>query len=166
MNDREHVRHRPPTTLDRPRELVLVAPPMRSSVNLSRIVRAASCSGVTKIIAIGNPKLDPKIARDGIEQVTLETRRSMPPILKKLRADGFEIVGLEQTNDSVVIYEHSFTRKTALVIGHERFGITDDVLPLLHVAVEIPVYGMPYSYNAATATSMALYEFCRQFPAG
>jgi len=25
---------------------------------------------------------------------------------------------------------------------------------------------MPYSYNVATATSMALYEYCRQYPAG
>jgi tRNA G18 (ribose-2'-O)-methylase SpoU len=32
--------------------------------------------------------------------------------------------------------------------------------------VEIPVYGLPYSYNVATATAMALYEFCRQYPSG
>lgn len=166
MSERTHQRHRPPISLQRPRELVLVAPPMKSSVNLSRIVRAASCCGVTHIIACGNPKLDPKIARDGVEQVTLETRRSIPPVLKRLRSEGYEIVGLEQTNDSVRIYEHQFVRRSALVIGHERLGISDDVLPLLDVAVEIPVYGMPYSFNAATATSMALYEFCRQFPEG
>jgi tRNA G18 (ribose-2'-O)-methylase SpoU len=29
--------------------------------------------------------------------------------------------------------------------------------------VEIPVYGLPYSFNAATATSMAIYEYCRQY---
>ena len=139
---------------------------MRSNVNLSRIVRAASCCGLHRMIACGNPKLDPKIARDGIEQVVLETRRSLPPVLEKLRSDGYQLVGLEQTNDSIVIYEHRFVRKTALVIGHERLGITDDVLPLLDVVVEIPVYGLPYSYNAATATAMALYEYCRQFPHG
>lgn len=166
MVERVHERHRPPTSLDQPRELILVAPPMRSNVNLSRIVRTASCCGVTRLIACGKPRLDPKIARDGINQVILEPRRSLPPVLKKLRAEGYQIVGLEQTNDSVVIYEHRFARRTALVIGHERLGITDDVLPLLDVAVEIPVYGMPFSYNAATATSMALYEFCRQFPSG
>ena len=26
----------------------------------------------------------------------------------------------------------------------------------------IPVFGLPYSYNVATATAMALYEYCRQ----
>jgi tRNA G18 (ribose-2'-O)-methylase SpoU len=49
-----------------------------------------------------------------------------------------------------------------LVIGHERLGITEDVLALLDHVVEIPVYGLPLAYNVATATSMALYEYCRQ----
>ena len=166
MSDRTHERHRPPQELAQPRELVLVTPPMRSNVNLSRIVRAASCCGVTRIVACGNPKIDPKIARDGIDYVKLEVRRSMPPALQSLKKDGFQLVGLEQTSDSVCIYEYPFVRRTALVIGHERHGITDDCLRLLDAAVEIPVYGMPFSYNAATATSMALYEFCRRFPAG
>ena len=139
---------------------------MRSNVNLSRIVRAASCCGVTRLVACGNPKLDPKIARDGVEQVDLEVRRSLPSALKRLKSDGFQLVGLEQTNDSVVIYEYAFERKTALVIGHERLGIAPEVLQILDGVVEIPVYGLPYSYNAATATAMALYEYCRQFPNG
>ena len=33
-------------------------------------------------------------------------------------------------------------------------------------AYEIPVYGLPYAHNVATATAMALYEFCRQYPEG
>lgn len=166
MDERKHLRHRPPRELSEPRELVLVAPPMRSNVNLSRIVRAAGCCGVRRLIACGNPKLDRKIARDGIDHVQLETPRSLVPVLKKLRIEGFQLVGLEQTSDSVLIYDHSFVRKTALVIGHERDGIQQETLDLLDVALEIPVYGLPYSFNAATATAIALYEFCRQFPDG
>ena len=40
------------------------------------------------------------------------------------------------------------------------------VLRMLDDVVEIPVYGLPHSYNVATATAMALYEYCRQFPRG
>lgn len=165
-SDRIHERHKEPTALTRPRELVVVCPPLRSNVNLSRIVRAASCCGVTRMIACGNPKIDPKIARDGAEQVNLEIRRSLPPVLKALKAEGYQLVGLEQTSDSVNIHEYAFPRRTALVIGHERLGIEDEMLKLLDAAIEIPVYGLPFSYNVATATSMALYEFCRQFPCG
>lgn len=161
-----HVRHKPPVTLDRPRELIVACAPLRSNVNLSRIVRTASCCGVTRVIACGNPKIDPEIARDGALQVSLEVRRSLPPVLKQLREDGFQLVGLEQTNRSHNLHDFSFARKTALVVGNERHGLEDDVLRLLDHAVEIPVWGLPYSYNVASATDMALYEYCRQYPAG
>lgn len=162
----EHQRHKPPTKLERPRELVLVCAPLRSNVNLSRIVRTASCCGVTRIVACGQPKIDPEIARLRPEDVPLERHRSLPPVLKKLRTEGFQLVGLEQTTNSQCLYGFYFVRRTALVIGNERQGLTDEALALVDHVVEIPVYGLPYSFNVATATTMALYEYCRQFPTG
>jgi tRNA G18 (ribose-2'-O)-methylase SpoU len=76
------------------------------------------------------------------------------------------LVGLEQTTNSVLLPEYQFQRKTALIIGNERTGLTEDALSLLDDVVEIPVFGRPYSYNVATAAAMALYEFCRQDPKG
>lgn len=154
------------TQLVRPRELVLVCPDFKSNVNLSRIVRLAGCCAVEKIIAAGNGKIDPTIARDAMTHVTVERRRSLLPVLKKLRADGYRLVGLEQTDRSTLIHGHSFPRRTALVIGHERLGIADDQLAILDDVVELPIYGLPYSLNVVTATTMAVYEYCKQFPSG
>ena len=114
------------------------------------------------MIACGRPKVDPKIARDGAEQVQIEARRSLPPVLKRLQGNGFQLVGLEQTSNSVCLYDFSFLRRTVLVIGHERQGLDQATLDVLDHVVEIPVFGLPYSYNVATATTMALYEYCRQ----
>jgi tRNA G18 (ribose-2'-O)-methylase SpoU len=159
-------RHKPPCPLDRPRELVVACPPMRSNVNLSRIVRAAGCCGVRRVVCCGNAKVVGKIARDAGEAVEIEIHRTLPPVLQRLRAEGFQIVGLEQTTNSVSIFEFAFQRKTVLVVGNERAGIDEEVLRLLDHALEIPVYGRPYAHNAATAAAMALYEFCRQYPRG
>ena len=168
MSDFEHQRHKPPTVLAQPRELIVACSVMRSNVNLSRIVRAASCCGVRRIIACGKPKIDPKIARDGAGEIQLEIHRSLAPVLTELRTtdQGFQIVGLEQTTSSENLHAFQFERRTVLVIGNERQGLTEDVLTQLDHVVEIPVYGLPYSYNVATAASMTLYEYCRQFPAG
>ena len=166
MSDFVHERHKPPTALQRTRPLVVACPQMRSNINLSRIVRAASCCGVTKLIACGSGKVDAKIARDGATEVTIDVRRSLPPVLQKLKSNGYALVGLEQTTNSVSIHSFAFPHQSVLVVGHERHGIEDDVLQLLDHVIEIPVYGLPYSYNAATATCMALYEYCRQFPDG
>ena len=162
----EQVRHGDFTPLDRPRELVLVCPDFKSNVNLSRIVRLAGCCAVEKIIAAGNGKIDPTIARDAMSHVPIERRRSLLPVLKKLREDGYRLVGLEQTDRSTLIHGYSFPRRTALVIGHERLGIADDQLATLDDVVELPIYGHPYSLNVVTATTMAVYEYCKQFPRG
>jgi tRNA G18 (ribose-2'-O)-methylase SpoU len=162
----EHVRHKPPSSLERPREIVLVCAPLRSNVNLSRMVRTASCCGLSRIIVCGKPKIDREIARDGADQVRLESHRTLPPVLGALKADGYQLVGLEQTTGSVSLYEFRFARRTALVVGNERTGLDDETLRLLDRVVEIPVFGLPYSYNVATSADMALYEYCRQFPAG
>lgn len=166
MSDFEHQRHKPPSALERPRELVLVCAPMRSNVNLSRIARLAGCSGIGRIYCMGQAKLDRKIARDGADTVEIETHRSILPVLDRLRDDGFRLVGLEQTTHSHNLHEYQFARRAALVIGNERTGLTADVLAKLDDVVEIPVWGMPYSYNVATATTMAVYEYCRQYPTG
>lgn len=139
---------------------------MRSHVNLSRIARAAGCCGIQKLIGCGNARLIGKIARDAAETLEVEVHRTLPPVLKKLRAEGFQIVGLEQTSGAVSIFEFPFQRRTVLVLGNERAGIEEDVLRLLDRAVEIPVYGRPFAHNAATAAAMALYEYCRQYPTG
>lgn len=164
MTGFEQVRHRPPSPLARPRELVVACAPLRSNVNLSTIVRTAGCCGVERMIVCGNPRVDRTIARDGADAVHLEVRNSLPPALRRLRGEGFRLVGLEQTTGSANLHDYAFQRRTALVIGNERAGLSEAELALLDDCIEIPVWGLPYSYNVATATAMALYEYCKQFP--
>jgi tRNA G18 (ribose-2'-O)-methylase SpoU len=159
-------RHRAPVELESPRELVVACAPMRSNVNLSRIVRAASCCGIRRLICFGNAKVIAEIARETGDSIRIENHRTLPPVLKRLRAEGFPLIGLEQTAGSQCIYEFRFPRKAVLVVGNERLGIEDEVLRMLDQTIEIPVYGLPYSHNAATAAAMALYEYCRQYPQG
>lgn len=110
--------------------------------------------------------MERKVARDAADTVEIESHRTLPPVLEKLREEGYRLVGLEQTSNSQDLHHYQFTRRTALVIGNERNGLTDDILALLDDVVEIPVWGLPYSYNVATAATMVLYEYCRQFPNG
>ena len=166
MSDFVQQRHKPPTELRRPRELIVACPPMRSNVNLSRIVRTAACCGVRRMICCGNASLVDKISRDFGESIQIEIHRTLPPLLKKSRQEGHQLVGLEQTTNSQSLFDFRFQRKTVLVVGNERLGVDEEVLRLLDRTVEIPVYGPPYSHNTATAAAMALYEYCRQHPAG
>jgi len=159
-------RHKPPVALERPRELVVACPPLRSNINLSRIVRAAGCCGVRRVICCANARVLEEIARDAAQALELERHRTLAPVLVRLRREGYQVVGLEQTTASESLYSFRFERRTVLVVGNERTGIEPDVLGLLDRAVEIPVYGLPYAHNVATAAAIAMYEYCRQYPSG
>lgn len=159
-------RHKSLLPLERERELVVACPPMRSNVNLSRIVRTASCCGVRRMICCGNAKIDREIARETGNAIRIDVHRTLPPVLKRLREEGYRLVGLEQTTNSQSLFDYRFGRKTLLLVGNERLGIEPEALALLDDTVEIPMYGLPFSHNAATAAAMALYEYCRQYPRG
>lgn len=90
----------------------------------------------------------------------------MIPALRSLAQNGYTLVGLEQVTNSVNLHEYQYTRKTALVVGNERLGLSEEELALMHACVEIPVWGLPHSYNVSVATAMALYEYCKQYPTG
>ncbi|MCD4653582.1 TrmH family RNA methyltransferase [bacterium] len=166
MSDFAHQRHKIPTKLDLPRELIVACVPMRSNVNISQIARTASACAVEKMIICGAASLIPKIARDATSVLSISTHRSLSPVLKKLKQDCYRIVGIEQASNSQNIHHFAFERRTVLVIGNERLGINDEILTQLDDVIEIPVWGLPHSYNAGSAANMALYEYCRQFPEG
>ena len=162
----KHLRHKTPTALNKDRALILACPQFRSGVNLARIVRLAGCAGIGEMIACGNNRIDPKIARDAIESVKVKRQRSLFNWLRKKKLEDYCLVALEQSDRSINLHKYRFKRKTILLIGHEREGVPESDLSLADDIIEIPVYGRPFSYNVVTATTMAVYEYCRQFPEG
>ncbi|MGA2031299.1 MAG: TrmH family RNA methyltransferase [Thermoguttaceae bacterium] len=159
-------RHKTLIQLQRPRELIVACPPMRSNVNLSRIVRTASCCGVRRLLCCGNARIMAEIARETGDSIQVEIHRTLPPILRRLQQEGYPLIGLEQATGSQCLFDFALPRKAVLIVGNERSGIEEEVLKMLDHTIEIPVYGLPYAHNAATAAAMALYEYCRQYPAG
>ena len=113
MSDYVHLRHKPPTPLERPRELILACPPPRSNINLSRMIRVAGCCGVRKVIACGTAKVVVKSPAMGADEVELKSIERFP------RAHGIEPRAtkswLEQTSNSQSLHEIRFERKTVLV---------------------------------------------------
>ena len=98
--------------------------------------------------------------------VKLEVHRTLPPVLRSLADESYRLVGLEQTTGAENLHRYKFNRRSVIVVGNERIGLSEELLEIMDDVVEIPVYGRPFSYNAATAAVIAMYEYCRQFPDG
>jgi tRNA G18 (ribose-2'-O)-methylase SpoU len=76
--------------------------------------------------------------------------------------NDYTVVALETTSDSENIYQFNFPEKTAIIIGNEVAGISDDVLKFATHKVYIPIPGPISSLNVTHALAIAMFEWWRQ----
>jgi tRNA guanosine-2'-O-methyltransferase len=88
----------------------------------------------------------------------------VPAYLAEKRSEGWAIVGIEQTDRSVLLgsAECKLPEKVVLVIGSEKEGIPALVLSECNLLVEIPQQGITRSLNVQTAAAIVLFEYARQ----
>ncbi|XP_057312949.1 probable methyltransferase TARBP1 isoform X2 [Hydractinia symbiolongicarpus] len=82
--------------------------------------------------------------------------------LQRMKADGYHLVGVEQTANSKMIAEYKFPKKTVLILGNEKAGIPVDVIQHLDDCVEIPQFGVIRSLNVHISGAIMVWEYCKQ----
>lgn len=83
-------------------------------------------------------------------------------VLGYVKEQGYQTIALEQHPRSVPLWDFEFPINSAIFIGHEVQGMSDEMVDQCDHVIEIPQFGLVESLNVATATSIALYEYCRQ----
>ncbi|CAH9086609.1 unnamed protein product [Cuscuta europaea] len=87
---------------------------------------------------------------------------SIKAFLEKKKHEGFSILGLEQTANSISLDQYAFPKKTVLVLGREKEGIPVDIIHILDSCIEIPQLGVVRSLNVHVSGAIALWEYSRQ----
>ncbi|KAG9154332.1 hypothetical protein Leryth_000767 [Lithospermum erythrorhizon] len=87
---------------------------------------------------------------------------SLKVFLEQKKIEGFSILGLEQTANSISLDQYVFPRKTVLVLGREKEGIPVEIIHMLDACVEIPQLGVVRSLNVHVSGAIALWEYTRQ----
>jgi len=155
-------------------DIILIAHNIRSTHNVGALFRSAECFGVGKIILSGytpyptydgDPRI-PHIARKltaQIHKTALGTETMVPfvytqtPPLDALREEGYQIVALEQSEQSIPLTKYSLRQPVALIIGEEVNGIEPQLLAECDDVIEISQYGRKESLNVSVAAGIALY---------
>ncbi|MEZ4920795.1 MAG: TrmH family RNA methyltransferase [Saprospiraceae bacterium] len=143
--------------------IVLVLDRFQSPENAGMAFRVAEGFGVERILSVGtgieleNKRLQ-RTARETASRIPSEWMVDAKRVAA-LKEDGYVLIGLEITDQSVALSEFDFSqhKKIALVLGSERQGIAPELLKLLDYAVAIPMYGKNSSLNVISALSIALY---------
>ncbi|CAJ2663943.1 unnamed protein product [Trifolium pratense] len=141
---------------------------------LDRIPNLAGLARTCEVFkASGMAIADTNIIKDKQFQLISVTAEKWVPIievpvdsiktyLQKKKRQGFSILGLEQTANSVPLDQYVFPKKMVLVLGREKEGIPVDIIHILDACVEIPQFGVVRSLNVHVSGAIALWEYTRQ----
>lgn len=150
-----------------PRDIVLLLPNIRSCHNVGAMFRTADACAVSRLFLLGYTPAPPKPQIDkvslGAEQwVPWETSESLLHVIHALKEQGYIIVGLEKTTDSIAMSHFKSTLPNtapiALIVGNEVDGLDDETFAQCDYVVHIPMLGKKESLNVSIAAGIALYE--------
>ena len=80
-----------------------------------------------------------------------------------LAARGYQIAAMETSDEAVDLFDWQPRWPVCVVFGNEVDGVGDALLAASHVQVRLPMRGLKYSLNVATAGGVVLYELLRKY---
>jgi 23S rRNA (guanosine2251-2'-O)-methyltransferase len=142
---------------------------IRSLHNVGSAFRTADAFRVEKIFLTGITGTPPhreiqKTALGATESVPWEYVEKPSTIVGKLKSEGYLIVIVEQTSESIALqkFDPLVNQKYCLIFGNEIHGVSDDVISLGDVALEIPQEGTKHSLNISVCLGIVVWEIFRK----
>lgn len=142
---------------------------VRSLHNVGSAFRTADAFRIEKIYLTGITGTPPhreiqKTALGATESVAWEYAESTTTALEKLKAEGYTLVIVEQTTDSIALqtFEATVGAKYCLVFGNEVNGVSEEAIALGDLALEIPQLGTKHSLNISVCLGIVVWEVFRK----
>ncbi len=157
---------------------VVVLDNVRSALNVGSAFRTADAFALEKICLCGITATPPhreilKTAIGATEAVAWTYHRSTSTVVEGLKAEGYTIIGIEQTDSSLSLSDFHLDcsqkvegNKYAIIFGNEVKGVNDNVLSLLDYCLEIPQFGTKHSLNISVCVGIIVWELFKQWKYG
>ena len=149
------------------RTIIILLDNVRSMFNVGSVFRTADAFAIEAMVLCG---ITPKPPHREIHKTALGAENSMSwryeksakEAAQKLKKEGYKIISVEQAHGSISLADFNIkpNEKQVLVFGHEVSGVSDEVLDLADVCVEIPQSGTKHSFNISVSVGMVLWQIC------
>ncbi|MDO5663692.1 MAG: RNA methyltransferase [Bacteroidia bacterium] len=146
--------------------LVVVFDNVRSQNNIGSVFRTSDAFRVQEIILCGITATPPNVE---IHKTALGAEDSMKwryfeetlSAIKELKAEGYTIFSIEQTENSISLETFQFdkNKKYVIVLGHEVHGVQQTVIDHSDGCIEIPQYGTKHSLNVSVTAGIVIWDF-------
>ncbi|GAB2638991.1 tRNA (guanosine(18)-2'-O)-methyltransferase TrmH [Vibrio panuliri] len=132
--------------------------------NVSAVVRTADAAGLHKIHAIWPDKMRTLThtsagARNWVE---VDNHHTIEDAVAQLKAQGMQILVTNLSDTAVDFRQIDYTKPTAIILGSEKVGASEQAKKLADQDIIIPMMGMVQSLNVSVASAIILYEAQRQ----
>lgn len=136
--------------------------------NIGTILRSCEAFGVDEVVLSADcPDLySPKLLRatmGGLFRLRHRVVPDMAAAIRQLQGEGVRVYATALRPDSIPITQVDFSAApSAVAIGNEGNGLSQQLLDCCDAAVIIPMEGAAESLNAAVAASISIWEMSRQ----
>jgi len=148
---------------------VIVLDNVRSLNNIGSIFRTADAFLVEGLYLCGITATPPhreihKTALGATDSVEWKYYENCSEAITSLKERGYVIISVEQAEGAVSLDKFIPEKgvKYALVFGHEIKGVSEQVIGLSDVCIEIPQYGTKHSFNIAVSAGIVLWELTKK----
>ncbi len=133
--------------------------------NLAAVVRTADAIGITDVHAIWKNeqmRVSGGSAAGSQNWIDIHHYQHTDVAIEALKNQGMQILVTNLSETAVDFREIDYTKPTAILLGQEKFGASQQALDLADQDIIIPMVGMVQSLNVSVACSVVLYEAQRQ----
>ncbi|GLX78378.1 tRNA (guanosine(18)-2'-O)-methyltransferase [Thalassotalea insulae] len=133
--------------------------------NLAAIVRTADAIGISDVHAVWKNermRVSGGSAAGSQNWVDVHNYSSTKDAIAVLKQQNMQVLVTNLSDTSVDFREIDYTKPTAIILGQEKFGATEEALALADQDIVIPMVGMVQSLNVSVANAVVLYEAQRQ----
>ena len=133
--------------------------------NFAAILRSCDAVGALEAHAVapeGIPLRRPKAAAGSTRWVKIRRHQSVAEGVQALRDKGMAIIAAHPSPQALDYRDYDYTRPTAILMGSELRGLSEEALDMTDEVVVIPMYGMVQSLNVSVSAALILFEAQRQ----
>ena len=154
--------------------LVMVLDNVRSQHNVGAVFRTADAFRIEGLRLCGITCYPPnaelhKTALGAEQTVDYEYCEHTTDAIRELHSKGYVVYAIELAHDAMNLeqaienYQQQTTppQGVALVLGHEVFGVADEVMALCDGCIELPQYGTKHSLNVSVTAGIVMYAWAK-----
>lgn len=133
--------------------------------NFSAIIRTCDAVGVFSTHGVyteGEVPAFSETAKGSEKWVDIHTHPDLETAVNKLKRQNFTLYAAHLTEDAVDYRTIDYTKPSCIVLGAEKWGVSDRAMKLVDQAIYIPMLGMVQSLNVSVAAAVILFEAQRQ----